>query len=42
MRIPQGKAIAYTPELQRLATTREFTAKEVQELETMLRAAISK
>lgn len=41
MRIPQGKAIAYTPELQRLATTREFTAKEVQELETKLRAAIS-
>ena len=41
MRIPQGKAIAYTPELQRLATTKEFTAKDVQELEAKLRAAIS-
>jgi hypothetical protein len=41
MRIPQGKAIAYTPELQRLATTKEFAAKDVQELETKLRAAIS-
>src|SRR5260370_41985031 len=38
MRIPQGQALAYTPELERLATIKEFTAKQVQELELNLRA----
>jgi hypothetical protein len=42
MRIPQGQAVSYTPELEQLATIKEFTASQVQELETKLRSAISK
>jgi hypothetical protein len=41
MRIPQGKAIPYTPELERLAATKDFTPKLAQELEGKLRAAIA-
>jgi hypothetical protein len=41
MRIPQGQAVPFTPQLQRLAAINEFTTKDVQELETNLRAAVS-
>ena len=42
MRIPQGTTVPYTSELERLATIKEFTPQQVEELETKLRAVISK
>ena len=38
VRIPQGRAVAYTAELQRLACTRQLTAQQVLDLEGQLRA----
>lgn len=40
MSIPQGNAIAYTPQLQDAATVKEFTPKQVQDLEMKLRTAV--
>jgi hypothetical protein len=37
VRIPQGRAVAYTAELQRLACKRQFTAQQVLDLEGQLR-----
>jgi hypothetical protein len=38
VRIPQGRAVAYNPGLQRLAATRQFTAQQALDLEGQLRA----
>jgi hypothetical protein len=42
MSIPRGQAVAYTPELQRLATIKSFSPQQAEELETKLREAASK
>jgi len=40
MRIPQGRPVAYTPELRRLAALQQWNAQAVVDLETQLRAAV--
>jgi hypothetical protein len=41
-RIPQGAAIAYTPELRLAATTRVFVEAQVPRIEQVLRAAVAR
>ncbi len=42
VRIPQGRAVAYTAELQRLACVRRFTAQQVLDVEGQLRGIATK